>query len=261
VLRGQGVDALLTAGTCAPRLPGMTLRDRAEARIQAGLHRVDLHMTKYSGTIQRRRQRLLEHTGVTCLLDIGANIGQYASERRQYGYTGQLVSYEPLSGPYQQLAAAAEGDPRWQVERVAVGDSQGEIEIRISDWDIYSSALPILDRATAADPRSKTVRIETAPVKKLDTLADGCDGTLGVKIDVQGFERAVLDGGSQTLARAVYLEMELSMVPVYEGQMLYLEALRRVDEAGFVLTATEPLFPEPATGQAMQMNGLFVRTT
>lgn len=55
------------------------------------------------------------------------------------------------------------------------------------------------------------------------------------------------------------VEMELTPRAVYEDQMLMGEAMARMGDAGLVLSLTENLFPDPATGRSLQFNGIFVR--
>ena len=211
-------------------------------------------------SIRQRRQRMLSHYGIDVLLDVGANIGQYATEVREAGFPGVIHSYEPLSGPFRELTAACRKDPRWHAHQVAVGDSTGSITINISEATKFSSARPIAERARTESPDAAYVGSEVAALDTIDNLVADVDATnLGLKIDVQGFEGSVLDGGEKTLARTRFLEMELSPQPVYEGQMLMLEALQRLDRLGFVLSCTENIYPVPYTGRSWQFNGIFIR--
>src|ERR1019366_9602096 len=66
---------------------------------------------------QLRRSRLIRTAGITCVIDIGANTGQYGRELRETGYTGRLISFEPLSTPFQVLAKRAAKDPSWECMR------------------------------------------------------------------------------------------------------------------------------------------------
>jgi FkbM family methyltransferase len=219
---------------------------------------IEVSGTRWS--IRQRRQRMLSHYGIDVLLDVGANIGQYATEVREAGYTGVIHSYEPLSGPFRELAAASRNDPTWHAHQVAVGDSTGDITINISEATKFSSALPIAERARIESPDAAYVGSELVALDTIDNLAADVDAThVGLKVDVQGFEGAVLDGAEKTLARTRFLEMELSPRPVYEGQMLMLEALERLDRLGFVLSCTENIYPVLYTGRSWQFNGIFIR--
>jgi FkbM family methyltransferase len=224
------------------------------------LRRRGIEISGSRWSVRQRRQSMLSYYGIDVLLDVGANTGQYATEVRGAGYTGVIHSYEPLSGPFRELEAACSTDAAWHAHRVAVGDRTGSIAINISEATKFSSALPLVERASLESPDAAYVGSEEAPLDTLDNLvADITAGNLGLKIDVQGFEGSVLDGGTKTLDRVHFLEMELSPRPVYEGQMLMLEALERLDRLGFVLSCTENIYPVPRTGRAWQFNGIFIR--
>lgn len=226
------------------------------------LRRFDLKLVPYSATYVARRNVLLQSSGVEALLDIGANAGQYGTLVRHYGYAGRLLSVEPLSGPFRRLQARAAADPGWEIERRAVGSAPGTIEINVSDDTVWSSALPLLASAGDWNARSRVVSTETVEAETVDGIVarHGLDAArLGLKIDVQGFEREVLRGAGETLRAIPYLEIELSGRPFYEGQMLLPEALAATAAAGLTLVLVEALRPEPATGRAMQFDGIFVR--
>ena len=80
-----------------------------------------------------------------------------------------------------------------------------------------------------------------------------------LKIDTQGYEWHVLDGARATLSRIRGIQMELSLVPLYEGQRLWRECIERLEAEGFVLWALQPVFIDPANGRTLQWDGLFFR--
>jgi FkbM family methyltransferase len=227
---------------------------------KTGLRKRGIEISGSRWSVRQRRHRMLNHYGIDVLLDVGANIGQYATEVRETGYAGVIHSYEPLSGPFRELAAACSRDPLWHAHQVAVGDTTGTITINISEATKFSSALPIAERAKVESPDAAYVGSEQVRLDTLDNLVSDVDAAnLGLKIDVQGFEGSVLDGAEKTLTRTRFLEMELSPRPVYEGQMLMLEAMQRLDALGFVLSCTENIYPVPYTGRSWQFNGIFIR--
>jgi hypothetical protein len=78
-------------------------------------------------------------------------------------------------------------------------------------------------------------------------------------MDVQGYERAVIEGASLVIDRLVGIQMEMSLEPLYQEQMLYQEALQLMEDHGFVLWSIEPGFSHPSSGRLLQMDGLFMR--
>jgi hypothetical protein len=76
----------------------------------------------------RRFQLSLQRRGVTVVLDVGANIGQFARSIRKAGYRARIISFEPLSVAHAKLLVAAQRDPLWDVApRCALGASHGEV--------------------------------------------------------------------------------------------------------------------------------------
>ena len=226
---------------------------------RAALRRRDRVLDRYHLSIPARRVKLLRYAGATELLDIGANEGQWAENVRENGWAGPIWSFEPLSSAYAALERAATADPLWHVQQIALGDESGEVTLNVSEQSVYSSVSPMLDAGPRANPGARYVSTERVRVERLDDLALHGRGTPGVKIDVQGFESKVMDGAPEVLGRATYLEVELSLVPCYEGEPLYREMLDRITGYGFRLALVEPVWPDPETGEALQFNGMFLR--
>lgn len=205
----------------------------------------------------------LQKFGIDLVLDVGANRGQFASEIRQGGYTGRIVSFEPLSSAHSDLLHASAGDPKWDVyPRCALGDHDGEVEINIAGNSESSSILPMLESHRSAAPESAYQGKEIVPIKTLDAVAGPYlkDARAAfLKIDTQGFEWQVLDGARTTLPKVRGVLLELSLVPLYEGQHLWLDLMKRLEAEGFVLWAFEPVFSDPLDGRTLQVDGIFYR--
>ncbi|HVV31194.1 MAG TPA: FkbM family methyltransferase [Mycobacteriales bacterium] len=208
-----------------------------------------------------RRVQLLHAHGVDLVLDVGAARGGYASELRRFGYGGRLVSFEPLGQAHEALAARAAGDLRWTVHHTALGDRPGTAQINVAGNSDSSSLLPMLDRHRSAHPPADYVGTEQVAVSTLDAFAAELDGARApfLKVDTQGFERAVLDGARTVLPALVGVQLELSFVPLYQDGMLVQEAIDRMVGAGFVLMRVEPGFTDASNGQMLQADGLFFR--
>lgn len=206
----------------------------------------------------------LESQQVGVLFDVGANTGQYAIGLRKAGYRGRIVSFEPLSTPFSVLQDRSSKDPLWECRKWALGDIDGTISINVAGNSAESSSvLPMLQRHQDAYPPANYVGTEDAQIHRLDTIASEIlaptDKTF-VKVDVQGFEKHVLDGGKSTINdRCVGMQLELSFVPLYDGAMLIHETLDLVYSMGFKLTGLLPCFTDPRNGQMLQADGVFFR--
>ena len=83
---------------------------------------------------------------------------------------------------------------------------------------------------------------------------------VALKIDTQGFERQVLEGTGRLLqANVVSVQLELSLVPLYEGSWLWDEAAAWLAMRDFRLMGLTPGFSDPATGRLLQFDGVFTR--
>jgi hypothetical protein len=76
------------------------------------------------------------------------------------------------------------------------------------------------------------------------------------KVDVQGYELGALEGGAVTLGRSALVQLEMSLVPLYEEAPGYRDVLQFMAERGFQLIGLEPGFAAPS-GLLLQADGLF----
>lgn len=215
---------------------------------------------------ERNFLRQLQAHQVSVALDVGANSGQYATGLRQAHFAGRIVSFEPLSGPFAALERKAAADPQWECRRCALGDVDGTISINVAGNEgASSSVLPMLKRHEDAFPPANYVGSEQVSIHRLDSVASEVlqpNDVAYLKIDVQGFERQVIEGGLATVKdRCVGLQLELSFQPLYEGGMLIREALELADSLGFTLAGLLPGFSDPRNGRMLQADGIFFRGT
>jgi FkbM family methyltransferase len=207
--------------------------------------------------VRGTRTRLIEERRVTVVLDVGANAGQYAKRLRDDGYSGTIVSFEPLREAYESLCAAAARDSAWQTFNLALGEALTVAAMNVSANSYSSSFLPITQRTVEADHSAAYVGTEHVNVTALDLL-ELPPGRTMLKIDVQGFEPSVLRGARALLLTVELVELELSLVPIYEGQELAPAVCALLRDYGFVPVALEPAFSDPTTGEILQVDGLFV---
>jgi len=209
-----------------------------------------------------RRKMLMDHCGIDLVLDVGANVGQYGTQVRNIGYRGRLISFEPISREFQQLKKRADHNPNWEVMNCALGNENTQSEINISDYSQVSSLLEMLPSAVERRPFWQYSRKEMIEVKKLDTLFNDLRGDCKspmLKIDTQGYEKSVLDGAADSLKHIALLQLEMSLVPLYDKELLFPDMYRFITEQGFQLASIEPGMHDNETGQLFQVDGIFQR--
>lgn len=207
--------------------------------------------------------KILSDRRVSVVLDVGANAGQFAKGLRLGGYKGRIVSFEPLSNAHARLARTAKNDPDWIVApRVAIGDRDCVIQINVAGNSVSSSVLGMLPAHISADPESAYVGRETVAMRTLDSAAAEYvtnDDRIFLKADVQGAEDLVLAGATRLLPRVVGLEIELSLLPCYRDQILFLAMIEQVGRLGYALWGLSPGAVDEQTGRQLQVDGLFLR--
>jgi FkbM family methyltransferase len=206
---------------------------------------------------------LLRRFQIDLILDVGANVGQSSQKFISSGFTGNILSFEPIPGPFNKLKNRASKNPKWKVFQAAIGDLDGETEIHVAGNLESSSVLSMLPRHKEAAPESDEISKVKTPLRRLDSYKEQGlihdNDRIFLKIDVQGFEIHALKGGMGILSQVQILQIELSLVPLYDGSPLFEEMLLILKQHGFTLFSLVPGFTDPKTGQLLQMDGIFVR--
>lgn len=210
-----------------------------------------------------QRRRLLFHNyQIDLVLDIGAADGGYGRELRSNDYRGRIVSFEPRTTAFHQLKAATEGDSAWEAIQYAVGSENGKVHIHVAANGDSSS---IVDLASGSENYSASLRYigqEEVPVTTLDAVFNklrlGSNNIL-LKIDAQGFERSVLDGAQNSLQFIDTIQLEMSLTPMYKGQLPIHEMGTVLHQLGYTMVSVEPGFHEQQTGRLLEVDGIFHR--
>ena len=227
------------------------------------LRRVDLELRNFSieKSENARFFTMLSHHKVNTIFDIGANEGQFGVILRDFGYKGKIISFEPLTEAREELHKISQNDPLWEIApQAAIGDEDGEIEINIAGNSESSSILNMLDSHLEAAPSSKYIGKEKVLMRKLDTLSQDFiddNSVVFLKIDTQGYEEKVMNGANALMKNIVGLQLEISLVPLYEVHSLLDDMLQNIKEKGFELWGISTVFSDPHTAQLLQIDATF----
>ena len=181
--------------------------------------------------------RLLQALDVDCVLDVGANIGQYGILLREYShYKGRIISFEPTPQARSRLIQASANDPLWNIREFALGNFTGRSTFRtMPAFSVGNSFLPLRQED---QPEIAEIEVE---VKRLSDVLPALQNEYGfsrpfLKMDTQGFDLEVFLGGEAVLDTIMGLQSELSVEAFYEGAPNWLEALNTYQKAGFALS-------------------------
>jgi FkbM family methyltransferase len=155
--------------------------------------------------------RIFEYYQVSIVLDVGANEGQYALKLREYGYRGQITSFEPQPHVHSVLRSHGEKDKAWTIAPpMGVGAEKGRLSLNIFTSSDMSSFKTLSPEAQLTLSGEKTVQKVEVEVNTIDGLAPNykiVDDRTALKIDTQGFEYEVLRGAEETLKRIAIVQM------------------------------------------------------
>lgn len=192
-------------------------------------------------------KRFFDHFAVDAVFDVGANEGQYATRlRRDVGYSGPILSFEPIPEVAEALAARAADDPLWFVAPVALDREAGAATFHVMADSVFSS----LHRPAGDQPQMLVA--QNAVAREIQVMRSTLAAELPawrdrlgfsrpfLKMDTQGNDLAVVRGAGPAIASFVGLQSELSVRRLYEGTSSFAEVLEVYEELGFRPSALAP---------------------
>jgi FkbM family methyltransferase len=254
-------------------------RSRVVHRIGSAALRADLVIDRrsLSENVQGYQLKLLRYLGeehvawllrrleVNVVVDVGANNGQYGQRLRRDGYTGRIVSFEPVPHIADELEKVAADDPDWHVMRFALGEADEETEIHVgAGRGVFSSLLPASDFGRSfADNIDADVTVQVS-VRRLDGLLDTVvegveEPRVYLKLDTQGYDLQAFAGAGDRVNELVGMQSEVSQVPLYDGMPHLTEQLAAYEAAGFGLTGMFPVIMDRPTMRVIEFDAIMVR--
>ena len=207
-------------------------------------------------------RRFLSLNSIDTVLDVGANEGQYAQHLRLLGFQGMIWSFEPGAKAFEALQQTAKRDDKWRCFNYALGESDGEAVLNVSDFSVFSSLLPSNSYQRSLDSRTTIREKQRVQMRSLDSfLAENPppDGNLMLKLDAQGYERNILLGAEGSLDIVLAVQTELSLHALYDGQPTLEEVVGLLRGSGFDFYTVWEGLCDPQTGHAIEIDAIFFR--
>lgn len=186
------------------------------------------------------------------VIDGGANIGQFARAAAETFPAARVISFEPLPDVAKRLREHLSDLERVRVVESALGPQTDTIRFYRTDYSHSSSALQ--------PTHSVSEEIEV-PVGRLDDFLEDepLEAPVLLKLDLQGYELAALQGAEATLSRTTHVLLEVAFDETYREEPRFHELSNFLEQRGFCfLRPVDTLTDE--RDLIVQMDALFHRT-
>ena len=193
------------------------------------------------------------------VIDVGGNRGQFRRVvREELRYRGPGISFEPVPRYATELSVAAASDATWAVEAVALGARDGTMTLNV-DGQLSSFLRPDHTHTSLLERENPPEETAEVPVRRLESYVPKTASRVFLKTDTQGYDLNVLRGAAGSTDSVAAIMIELSFVPIYEGQPDATEVSTYVQSLGFSLAG---IFRNNQVGYPTLMiegDGVFVR--
>ena len=140
------------------------------------------------------------------VVDVGAHRGEFLFAVKQLFPRASVLSFEPDPAVHVDLAANAAGWPDVTTRCVALGDRTASMVLYRAPLSVMSSLRP-----PSQAPGEQPLEQVEVPVVTLDDACAELDHIDVLKVDVEGFEDAVVAGARDVIRRSRFLLVELGL--------------------------------------------------
>lgn len=182
------------------------------------------------------------------IIDIGAHDGNWTRLARRIFPDASILMIEPLSSKAESLRALADSLERTSFVDALLGAEAGRTVT------FYEAGTGSSVHREQSNVEFKETSLKTS---RLDDVAVQLDGPIFLKLDVQGAELEILDGGSKTLDRSDLVQLEVALLPYNEGAATFLQVIEYLDQRGFVPFDIAGMI-RPTGAELVQVDMLFV---
>ena len=195
------------------------------------------------------------------IIDIGANSGQFSTAVSHVLKPKNLIVVEANPNLYSDLQKNLSHVEKKQILITGVGNFDGELPFNFNTDSQVSSFLSLGADRLKAFPESITLETSNVNITKLDTLTDKIptQQPILLKIDVQGLEREVIQGGENLLSTVKWVLIETSFAKLYNGEATFAEMLDIMKVHGFEFIGPVNFHEDPSRTKIIEMDALFVR--
>lgn len=212
---------------------------------------------------------LIRKCKATKLLDIGANIGQFADFVLGVDKNLQIFCVEPIPSAHKVLSKKYKNNNRVTIlSPLVVSRKNGLTTLNVAKNSVSSSLLEMEPLHTKTAPGSEIVSqidvegldLDTLFEKKLFNYTDQVESSRNwvIKIDAQGAEYEIIQGAKSCFKYISGFICELSLRELYTKQTLWLSFIKKMKLLGYEPFFLQTGFSDSKTSETLQIDVGFI---
>lgn len=210
------------------------------------------------GDFEIARQTVISRGRCSIIVDGGANSGQWSTQVRKHFPNIKIHSFEPLKEPFTLLQINSLGDKNWILKNEGLGKSNESLSMYVASNKGMSSSFK---KPTNHLTEFQTVQFgdtQRSQICRLDSDLDLKGQRIYLKLDIQGSEWDAIQGSTGLLNEIFAIEVETTLVSMYEGDLTHYELIPKIISLGFSPYAISPAHKR-ADGRCTYMDVILVR--
>jgi FkbM family methyltransferase len=217
------------------------------------------------GIVVQRQQpwmdnhKWLKQYDIKTIIDIGANVGDFALEYAKILPEATIYAFEPINSIYNTMVEKTK-NLNIKTFRYGLGDKTETLTINVNEFSPSSSILELADlHKDNYKNATKTVK-EDIHIKEFDKEFKITDlpKNILVKIDVQGFEDKTINGAKQLLAQTKIVFVEMTFKELYKDQKLFHDLYTQLHELGFDYNGSQMQNFDNNDGSIIYADAIFI---
>jgi FkbM family methyltransferase len=220
------------------------------------LKKEGVHYARY----QIFNRKWLTNLKIRNVLDVGANVGEFTLVFH-YLFDGPTIhSFEPLPSCKGKLEAIANNKANVTFHPYALGARESTEILHVSSHAPSSSILNMGQLHKTDYPHSAGSSDVEIRCKTLDSVLGDVEfhGNLLIKMDVQGFELEVIQGGYNVFRLAKVVVLEMSIQELYEEEPGFDDLYCILKSLGFTYHGSLKQSVSKSDESFLQCDGIFI---
>ena len=190
---------------------------------------------------KNKLQDYIEILKIDTVFDIGANIGQFSLKLYANGFSGMVISYEPMYKEFIILKKVSRIFKNWINYNIGIGKTGDKKNtIFVSDNSVSSSILRVNEEHINAAPESvqkKSIDIQIQDLREaIEFNSKNYNiSNIFLKIDVQGYEIPIIENFDFSQYQIPLILIEASFRKLYKEQESFEKLIELIYKNNYII--------------------------